>query len=62
MRRINEPVGLINVYNTKFLNSLLFLYFNTPWVVEAILEFKDDSDLPPLEAVGGQEEAAFRIE
>ena len=45
----NVPVGLKNIGNTCYFNSILQVYFNLPDFVKAILEFKDDGiELTPF--------------
>ena len=46
MRENGQQVGLQNIGNTCYFNSILQVYYNIPQVVSAILEFKDDE--PPL--------------
>jgi ubiquitin carboxyl-terminal hydrolase 25 len=48
-REDNVPVGLKNLGNTCYFNSILQVYFNIPEFACAILEFQDDDfPLPPL--------------
>lgn len=42
LRGDNEPVGLKNIGNTCYFNSLLQIYYHLPEFVKTILTFDDD--------------------
>jgi ubiquitin carboxyl-terminal hydrolase 25/28 len=42
LREKNQPVGLRNIGNTCYFNSLIFIYYSMPEFVKQILNFQDD--------------------